>query len=213
MDEIILFERFYLMKRRDNSVKQRKQRSPRKKVKFGRAFVIDFYPQGKSLSRQNWDAYDPLAVVISLDSLDFFDVSFSKECSIQVGQLIDLSKLKGTVKRITKISYNELSDSAIECLPSIIKEIVVTTEKRFIRFLNESRPLTTQMHQLQLLPGIGNKRLWQILEARKKKPFSSFEDFMERAGISDPSSLFINRILQEIEGSEKYTLFLKKRND
>lgn len=210
MDELILFGRVYLMKRRDNIGKQRDRQSPRIKVKLGRAFVIDFYPQGKSLSRKNWDAYDPVAVVISLDNLDFFDVSFSKKESVQVGQLIDFSKSRGMVKKIIKISYNELSDSAIDFLPNIIKEIVITTEKRFIRFLNNSRPLTTQMHQLQLLPGIGNKRLWQILEARKKKPFASFEDFMERTGISDPSSLFINRIIQEIEGSEKYSLFLKK---
>ncbi|MHA2176228.1 MAG: DUF655 domain-containing protein [Candidatus Hodarchaeales archaeon] len=201
------------MKKRENKVKHGRRQPSKKTVKLGRIFVLDFYPQGKSLSRHNWDAYDPLAVVISSDSFDFFDVSLSKGKTVQIGQLVDLSKSKGIVKKIIKIGYNELSDSVIDILPNIIREIVVSHESRFIRFLNESRPLTTQMHQLQLLPGIGNKRLWQILEARKKKPFANFEDFMERTGISDPHSLFINRIIQEIEGSEKYTLFLKKRID
>ncbi|MHA2052799.1 MAG: DUF655 domain-containing protein [Candidatus Hodarchaeales archaeon] len=201
------------MKKRENKVKHGRRQPSKKTVKLGRIFVLDFYPQGKSLSRHNWDAYDPLAVVISSDSFDFFDVSLSKGKTVQIGQLVDLSKSKGIVKKIIKIGYNELSDSVIDILPNIIREIVVSHEPRFIRFLNESRPLTTQMHQLQLLPGIGNKRLWQILEARKKKPFANFEDFMERTGISDPQSLFINRIIQEIEGSEKYTLFLKKRID
>ncbi|MHA2237732.1 MAG: DUF655 domain-containing protein [Candidatus Hodarchaeales archaeon] len=193
------------MKKRENKVKHGRRQPSKKTVKLGRIFVLDFYPQGKSLSRHNWDAYDPLAVVISSDSFDFFDVSLSKGKTVQIGQLVDLSKSKGIVKKIIKIGYNELSDSVIDILPNIIREIVVSHESRFIRFLNESRPLTTQMHQLQLLPGIGNKRLWQILEARKKKPFANFEDFMERTGISDPQSLFINRIIQEIEGSEKYT--------
>ncbi|MHA1941652.1 MAG: DUF655 domain-containing protein [Candidatus Hodarchaeales archaeon] len=201
------------MKKRENKIKHGRRQPSKKTVKLGRIFVLDFYPQGKSLSRHNWDAYDPLAVVISSDSFDFFDVSLSKGKTVQIGQLVDLSKSKGIVKKIIKIGYNELSDSVIDILPNIIREIVVSHEPRFIRFLNESRPLTTQMHQLQLLPGIGNKRLWQILEARKKKPFANFEDFMERTGISDPQSLFINRIIQEIEGSEKYTLFLKKRID
>jgi putative nucleotide binding protein len=67
------------------------------------------------------------------------------------------------------------------------------------------------MHQLQLLPGVGNKRLWQILEARKKRDFKNFNDFTERTGISDPTVLFVNRILNEIQGSEKYNLFIQKQ--
>ncbi len=200
------------MRRREHKGKQGRRHSTKRKVKLGRSFVIDFYPQGKSLSRKNWDAYNPLVVVISSDSFDFFDVSVVNESKFQVGQFFDFSKSRRITKKITRIGYNELSDSAVDILPSIIQKIVVSTEPRFIKFLNESQPLTTQMHQLQLIPGIGNKRLWQILEARKKKPFTSFEDFSVRTGISDPLSLFVNRIIQEMEGSEKYSLFLKKTN-
>jgi len=84
-------------------------------------------------------------------------------------------------------------------------------EKRFVNFLNTAQPLTTQMHQLRLLPGIGNKRMWAIIEARKKSPFSSYIDFSNRTGISDPISLISNRILQEIRETPKYHLFTKKR--
>jgi len=66
------------------------------------------------------------------------------------------------------------------------------------------------MHQLQLLPGIGQKRMWAILEKRKKEPFTSFADFSTKTGISDPSTIISSRILTELEGSPKYRLFTKK---
>ena len=77
--------------------------------------------------------------------------------------------------------------------------------------MNHARPLTSQMHQLQLIPGIGNKRLWQILEARKKNLFQTFEDFKDRTGISDPILVFTNRIINEIKEEEKYLLFTEKQ--
>ena len=47
-----------------------------------------------------------------------------------------------------------------------------------IEFFNKAAPLTTRMHQLELLPGLGKKHMWEIIEERKDKPFeSSFPDF------------------------------------
>ena len=122
-----------------------------------------------------------------------------------------ISSSNPTVFKIKKTTYNQLSDSAVDSLPEIVREIVKTSETRFIRFLNGARPLTSQMHQLQLIPGIGNKRLWQILEARKKTLFETFEDFKERTGISDPILAFTNRIINEINEEEKYFLFTEKQ--
>ena len=66
-----------------------------------------------------------------------------------------------------------------------------------------------RMHQLELLPGLGKKHMWEVLEARKEKPFESFEDIKNRVKLlPDPKSIIIKRILSEIEGKEKYQIFV-----
>jgi putative nucleotide binding protein len=200
------------LKRREQKPNFRKKTSSVKKRGLGEAFVLDYYPQGKSLSQKNSQSFNPLIVVITSNKFQFFDVILNKGRKIEVGELIDVSQ-KGLERSVMKeIGYNELSDSAVDFLPEAIKKIVKKSESRFVNFLNSAQPVTTQMHRLQLLPGIGNKRLWQILEARKKTKFLDFNDFTVRTGISDPLGLFVNRILQEIKGTERYHIFTQKRN-
>ena len=63
-------------------------------------------------------------------------------------------------------------------------------------------------HQIELLPGIGKKHMNEILEEREKAPFTSFKDIKERVKlIPDPEKAVIKRILQELQGEEKYSLF------
>ena len=64
------------------------------------------------------------------------------------------------------------------------------------------------MHQFQLLPGVGKKHMADILAERSKKPFASFTDISERVKLfPDPQKTIVRRILQELEGDEKYYLF------
>ena len=82
-------------------------------------------------------------------------------------------------------------------------------EQRFIQFFNKAQPLSMRMHQLELLPGLGKKHMWEILEARKVKPFASFDDLKERVKLlPNPKQVVIKRILSEIEGKEKYQIFV-----
>jgi putative nucleotide binding protein len=199
------------MKQRDSKIKQERKKPRVKKRILGQVFVLDFYPQGKSLSRKYADDFNPLVVVITADHFQFFDVVLKRGENIVVGDSFTISSSRPNIFKIKKIGFNQLSDSAVNLLPEIVQEIVKVSEARFIRFLNHARPLTSQMHQLQLIPGIGNKRLWQILEARKKSPFQTFEDFKDRTGISDPILAFTNRIINEINEEEKYLLFTEKQ--
>ncbi|MBI3190755.1 DUF655 domain-containing protein, partial [archaeon] len=57
-------------------------------------------------------------------------------------------------------------------------------------------------------PGVGKKHLMDILEERRKKPFDSFEDLKQRVRqFSDPAKAIVSRIMQELEGNEKYYIF------
>ncbi|MHA1628104.1 MAG: DUF655 domain-containing protein, partial [Candidatus Baldrarchaeia archaeon] len=71
------------------------------------------------------------------------------------------------------------------------------------------QPITMRMHQLELLPGIGKKIMWEILEERKKKPFESFKDLTSRIKMPDPVKAIVKRILIELEGEDKYYLFVR----
>lgn len=66
------------------------------------------------------------------------------------------------------------------------------------------------MHQLELLPGLGKKHMWEIIEARDEKPFDNFEDIKKRVKLMpDPEKLIIKRVLSEMQGVEKHRLFVK----
>ena len=66
-----------------------------------------------------------------------------------------------------------------------------------------------RMHQLELLPGLGKKHMWEVIQARKGKPFESFEDIKNRVKLlPDPKQLVVKRILSELAGKEKYKIFV-----
>ena len=90
----------------------------------------------------------------------------------------------------------------------MIKEIVQKNENRFVQFFNSAQPLTTRMHQLELLPGLGKKHMWEILEERDTEPFKHFNDIKKRVKLMpDPEKAVIRRIINEIQGKEKYRIF------
>ena len=50
--------------------------------------------------------------------------------------------------------------------------------------------------------------MWQILEERKGDPFKSFEDLKKRVKLlPDPEKAIVKRVLKELDGKEKYSLF------
>ncbi|MBW3022186.1 DUF655 domain-containing protein, partial [Candidatus Woesearchaeota archaeon] len=81
--------------------------------------------------------------------------------------------------------------------------------QRFVDFFNKAQPLTTRMHQLELLPSLGKKHMWQIIEERKEKPFESFLDIKNRVKLMpDPEKIVIKRIINELSGIEKHKIFV-----
>src|SRR3989338_2437025 len=89
-----------------------------------------------------------------------------------------------------------------------LKLLVMEHEARFVDFFNKAMPVNTRFHQIELLPGIGKKHMWEILEARKE-PFKSFADIKQRVKlIPDPEKSIAKRILEELSGTEKHMLFV-----
>jgi putative nucleotide binding protein len=108
-----------------------------------------------------------------------------------------------------RIEYPELSNSAKLELSYQIQSIVLDNEARFIRYFNDAGPITTRMHALELLPGIGKKLMWAILNERKKGAFKGFADLMARVkGLHNPEKLISKRVEDELMDDKiKYRVF------
>jgi putative nucleotide binding protein len=108
-----------------------------------------------------------------------------------------------------RIEYAELSNNSKIELPFEIQRIVLDNEARFIRFFNNAGPLTTRMHALELLPGIGKKLMWAVLNERKRGPFKDFKDLTERVkGLHNPEKLIAKRVEDELMDEKiKYRVF------
>ena len=111
------------------------------------------------------------------------------------------------VKR--RIGYEELTPTARGELPFIIAEVVKERETDFVTFFNKAISITPRLHMLHLLPGIGKKLMWEILEERNKKPFANFADISARIkSIPHPDKMIQARIMEELEDKEtKYHVF------
>jgi len=117
------------------------------------------------------------------------------------------------VKR--QLMYDELTHGAKIELPYVIDEIVQGKETDFIDVYNESYAITTRLHMLELLPGIGKKTMWSVLDERKKRVFTDFSDLGERVkGMHHPDKLIVKRIEEELKDEDiKYRIFTVKHNN
>jgi putative nucleotide binding protein len=174
------------------------------------AYVLDYLPHGKpgaprhpygrALVQLIGEAYFTL-----LEALPQRNADFNIRERIYIGKF-GRTKIDHVIGRI---SYDELTPAARAELPGVIEQIVRSQEKRFIDFFNTSQPVTPRMHSLELIPGIGKRLMWQILEQREKEQFKSFEDLQRRVNLPDPARLIARRVLDELSKDEKYLIFTR----
>ena len=110
---------------------------------------------------------------------------------------------------IGRIGYEELTSTAKMELAGVVEKMVLNRENWFVNFFNTARAITPRMHSLELLPGIGKKYMWQVINERERGLFKSFEDLQQRANIPNPAKLIAKRIVEELSGESKYRLFTR----
>ena len=174
------------------------------------AYVLDYLPYGKPGVRSRYRR----GAIVQMIGENYFTLL---EAGVRRGIILKTYDRvyvgKSVRKEITyilgRIGYDELTSNAKIELPNVIERIVLNREKRFVEFFNTAHAVTPRMHALELIPGIGKKYMWQIIDEREKKPFESFEDLQKRANIPNPAKLITKRILEELEGRDKYRLFTR----
>jgi putative nucleotide binding protein len=176
------------------------------------AYVLDFLPYGKPSKERFKPVVFPIAQVIGEKYFTLLEVKLKPNVEIKIRDKMYIGKEKERDKVdrvIGRINYDELTATAKSELLATIEEIVKTQEQRFVDFFNKAQAITPKMHSLELLPSIGKKSMWQIINEREKKPFENFKDIQERVGISNLARIIAKRILEELSGESKYILFMR----
>ena len=179
-------------------------------MKEEHAIVLDFLPNGHPFDPRPSHKKTPIAQAMGTNKFTLLEVVPKKEIFLQPYEEIYIGDGKrDKVHHIVgKITIDKLTTTAQSELNFVVADIVKKKEAEFIAFFNRAQPLTTRMHQLELLPGLGKKHMWEILEARDDKPFESFADIKKRVKLMpDPDKVIVRRILGELSGKEKYHLF------
>ena len=178
-------------------------------VREENAFVLDFLPHGYTSDQGNLKS--PIAQAIGVNHLSLLELIPKKDVHLQPQQEVYIGEGKREEIHHIKgrINAERLTSTAEKELEHAIKKIVTMNEAKFVAFFNKAQPLSMRMHQLELLPGLGKKHMWEILNERKGKPFESFEDLTNRVKLlPNPTQVVVKRILAELLKSEKYKIFV-----
>jgi putative nucleotide binding protein len=178
------------------------------------AYVLDFLPHGKPGFRPTGRAGYHAGALIQCVGEEFFTIleALVKEgLMLKPGDRVHVGKESRdqVTYIIGRIGFEELTAAAKAELPSVISRIVQNREAWFVNFFNTARAITPRMHALELVPGIGKKYMWQVINERQRKPFESFEDLQKRTELPNPVKLITKRVMEELEGDSKYRLFTR----
>ncbi len=176
------------------------------------AIVLDFLPNGYPFDTRPMYKKTPIAQALGKKHFTLLELVPKKGIFLQPYEEVYIGEGKRDKIHhiIGKLSTEKLTATARAELDYVIKDLVEKNEKQFVDFFNKSQPLTTRMHQLELLPGLGKKHMWEIIEMRKEKPFESFDDLKSRVKLMpDPKKIIIRRIFSEVMGQEKHLVFVR----
>jgi len=175
------------------------------------AIVLDFLPNGYHYDERPLYMKTPIAQAIGREHFVLLELVPKKGIHLQPFEEVYIGDGKrDKVHHIVgKMALKKLTPTAKSELEFAIKNVLEKNEKKFVDFFNNARPLSTRMHQLELLPGLGKKHMWQIIELRQEKLFESFADLKNRVKLMpDPEKVIIKRVLHELEGSDKHRMFV-----
>ena len=194
---------------------QRKEPRPKKQFikKFREVIILDILLHGHpEEDKPSWSK-TPISQVLTFPDFVLYEVKCNKESEIKVQQkgtyeeFLNQNKLREVIK---KIDYKDLTSTSKALIQPILETEVLNYEEEFINFFNNSTSITPRMHSLKLLPGVGQKHMWEIIEARNRQKFNTFQDISDRTSMSHPAKQVAMRIIKELQREGvKYYLFSK----
>ena len=175
------------------------------------AWVLDYLPYGSPSDKSPSYKKKPLVQAVGDKRFVLMELVPKEGVAPEIQSRVYIGEGERDVIDHVKhrISFEELSHGAQIELPHVLEECVKHHEEIFVRFFNEAHSISTKLHMLELLPGIGKKLMWAIIDERKKGEFKSLKDLHDRVGgVHTPEKMLVNRILEELKDEKiKYRLF------
>jgi putative nucleotide binding protein len=174
------------------------------------AYVLDFMARGKSVVIKGREG--PMVQAIGEDRLTLLELLAMENQDFDIGEKVKIGK-EGREKIVSvlgKLAYEELSPEGKASLPAVAESLVKANEAKYVTYFNDLQPLTPRLHGLELIPGIGKTFMKEIVEMREKQPFTGFEDVQKRVGLREPAKMIAKRIVEELAGDSRVSIFVKK---
>lgn len=177
------------------------------------AVVLDILSKGYPDDPRPMYRREPVVQAVGIEQFKLLEL-IPKTLDIEIGDLVYIGGgERPKIERVKRrLRYNELTHGAVQELPFAVERIVKERESVYVDFYNRAISITPKLHMLHLLPGIGKKLMWEIIEEREKRPFENFADISQRIKtIPHPDRMILNRIIEEIQDPNvKYHLFTSR---
>ena len=177
------------------------------------AIVLDFLPNGYPFDSRPGYMKTPIVQAIGKNHFVLLELVPKKDVTLQPHEDVYIGEAKrDKIHHINgRLPPNKLTATAKAELEFVVANIVKNNEQRFVNFFNTAQPLSTRMHSLELLPSMGKKRMWEMLEAREQKQFETFKEMRARLKLlPDPEKAIEKRIIMEINEPQKHYLFVER---
>ena len=197
--------------------KKRNGKKPTRK-KEQQAVVLDYLSRGYVKSDMSKFGGKPIAQAIGTEQFTLLELIPKHGVDLEIGDTVYIGanrKEKTKIHRVLGLlDFEKLTATSRIELDYSIRDIVTSNEEKYVNFFNTTGAISTRLHTLELIPGIGKKYRWDIINAREEKPFESFADITERLPtLTDPAGMIVNRVKQELDkntvkrGKSKYYIF------
>ncbi|MEM0355127.1 MAG: DUF655 domain-containing protein [Desulfurococcaceae archaeon] len=170
-------------------------------------YVTDFIETGNPTDKHVEHRTQPVVQGVGVKFFSLLEATPLPAIKLSILERVDLD-YQSKVRRILRISYEDLTSISRSNLQEAITRIIYENEKIFTEFFNIASPINIRFHVLELLPHVGKKTLMVIIDERGKKRFENLLDFKNRVGI-DPVKILADRLIKELIGGEKYYVFIK----
>jgi putative nucleotide binding protein len=172
-----------------------------------KAMILDFLPNGYPMEPRRL----PIAQAIGIDYFTLLELVPKRGTQLQLKEEVYIGEGKRDKIEFIRgrLFKQKLTETAKLQLQDFIIKTVDTKEDRFISFFNNAGAVSTRLHQLELLPGLGKKHTQAIIEEREKEKFKNFEDIKKRIkNIPDPKKIIEKRLIEELTEEVRHKLFV-----
>ena len=147
--------------------KNKKEKAPTvKKEEY--AVVLDYLSRGYVKADMSKFGGKPIAQAIGTEQFTLLELAPKNGVDLEIQDTVYIGKGKrDKIYRVLgKLDFENLTATSRIELEYAVRDIVEEQEDRFVEFFNTTDSVSTRLHTLELIPGIGKKYMWEIIKAR-----------------------------------------------